>query len=1037
MDEPKELKLLNRRVAELYQQGKYSEATPLAFRSLELARLERSAANLITPLNNLAQLHKALGKHEEAEQFFHEALKVAEGLSGDVSPSVVVLLHDLAKMYTDQGRYPEAEALLIRALQVADQAPPSDTMETGKINHDLGKLYHQQGKLCKDEEYHQRALSIYEKAHADAEAATVLLHLGLHRKDEGNYGEAEALLKRALEIREKVFEPEHPAVAQVLNGLGAVHYLQCRFGEAESVFLRAHAIRKKAFGGADPKVATVLDNLGLVYHAQNRYGEAERAHQAARDIYKQTDPAGADLAKALHNLGWLYDDWGKDAEAENLYLQSLHIQEVRLPCADTGLAATLHNLAWLYFTQGKIAEAESRYLKVLAIRVSALGPDHIEVARVTNNLALLYCDQGRLQEAESYCKRTIAIVEQKLGSDHPYLAPALTILGVVYLRTERPADALRAFERSMLLSEPVLANVFAFASELEKLKFLPSVLPDYYFFLNIVYQEFRGDPGAVRAAFDAVLKQKGIVLDALVQERRAFASSGDPEAQRIGKELQHISSELSNLWLKGRGRLGIPEYNHRIRELEAVKETWEKRYSSQSGAYGPLWSARKAGVGQVGDALPPGSVLIEYVSVPTLKLRTISQEQHIGADRYLAFVLASSGGATHEVGQRLALVDLGQASAIDQAIWEFQREIACFGERFRLHRCGEMAQEEQRLAEHGRRVYELVFAPVENEIGANQTLFVSPDGEINLIPLGAIQDNAGHYLIERYQLNYLSSGRDLLGFGERGKNGAETIVIADPDYDNGFFGTLLERLGRTCKPKADDSYSQTAALALHRWGRLPGTREEAKGIQQLFPGPSTKLYTGKRATKGAVQGVGSPQRLHIATHGFFLDDLSAPKLTAPPPNAVETTSERGNVTILNPLARSGLVLAGANRRPKTSSGATDEGILTALEASSLQLLGTDLVVLSACETGVGQTRRGEGVFGLRRAFELAGARTVVISLWNISDRATSELMVNFYGRIKDGQCKGTALRSAQLHFVNNRALRHPYFWSAFVSVGEP
>jgi CHAT domain-containing protein len=214
------------------------------------------------------------------------------------------------------------------------------------------------------------------------------------------------------------------------------------------------------------------------------------------------------------------------------------------------------------------------------------------------------------------------------------------------------------------------------------------------------------------------------------------------------------------------------------------------------------------------------------------------------------------------------------------------------------------------------------------------------------------------------------------------------------------------------------------------WDRLQGTKQEAATIEQLFT-PEVKVYTGANASKATLLEVESPQRLHIATHGFFLADPSPPplRLFQFEPGSTALTRRQ------NPLLSSGLVLAGANRT--TSDPTDDNGILTAMEASALRLQGTKLAVLSACETGIGETRRGQGVFGLRRAFELAGAKTVVLSLWKISDRGTAELMGDFYSRLKRGESNGQALRNAQLRFINDAPFQHPYFWAPFVSVGEP
>jgi CHAT domain-containing protein len=193
---------------------------------------------------------------------------------------------------------------------------------------------------------------------------------------------------------------------------------------------------------------------------------------------------------------------------------------------------------------------------------------------------------------------------------------------------------------------------------------------------------------------------------------------------------------------------------------------------------------------------------------------------------------------------------------------------------------------------------------------------------------------------------------------------------------------------------------------------LSATAGEARAIKALFPEAS--LLTGSNATKATVQKIRAPEILHIASHGFFLDDAAA--------GAMRT----------NPLLRSGLAFAGANL---TRDGRGD-GILTALEASGLDLWGTKLVTLSACDTGVGEIRNGEGVYGLRRAFVLAGAESLVMSLWPVSDYIARDTMVAYYGALRAGLGRGDALRAAKLSFLKRPTRRHPYYWAGFIQSGD-
>jgi CHAT domain-containing protein len=289
--------------------------------------------------------------------------------------------------------------------------------------------------------------------------------------------------------------------------------------------------------------------------------------------------------------------------------------------------------------------------------------------------------------------------------------------------------------------------------------------------------------------------------------------------------------------------------------------------------------------------------------------------------------------------------------------------------------------------DRARAVDALVLQPLRESYADAARLLVSPDGMLNLIPFEALVDEDGCYLIQHDAVDYLTSGRDLLRMQVTRSSRGAPVILADP-----VFG----------EPGSDASALYFAPLA--------ATAEEGRAIKALFP--EATLLTGRSATKAALQRVEAPRMLHIASHGFFLADAG--------------------VNQENPLLRSGLALAGAN----LTRAAHREGLVTALEASSLNLWGTKLVTLSACDTGVGEVRNGEGVYGLRRAFVLAGAETVVMSLWPVSDHIARETMVSYYTRLRAGLGRGDALRQAKLALLQRSGRQHPFYWASFIQSGE-
>lgn len=298
-----------------------------------------------------------------------------------------------------------------------------------------------------------------------------------------------------------------------------------------------------------------------------------------------------------------------------------------------------------------------------------------------------------------------------------------------------------------------------------------------------------------------------------------------------------------------------------------------------------------------------------------------------------------------------------------------------------------------------RQLDEVLMEPVRNLCGPRRRLLLSPDGPLTLVPFGALVDERGRFLVESYTMSYLTSGRDLLRAPSRAAQRGQPTILANPS-----FGDASELATAT----GTRDIVQAGSLV---FSPLPGTLEEATELASILPG--ALVLTDADATEAAVKNVHGPRVLHIATHGFFLDRDPAEEFE------------------FNPLVRSGLALAGGNAR---SSG-NDDGVLTALEVAGLDLEGTEFVVLSACNTGVGDTRSGQGVSGLRRALVLAGSQRQVISLWPIADRATRHLMVAYYRRLLSGEGRTEALRNVQMQMLSSPRTRHPFYWAGFIQSG--
>src|SRR5262249_29890356 len=379
-----------------------------------------------------------------------------------------------------------------------------------------------------------------------------------------------------------------------------------------------------------------------------------------------------------------------------------------------------------------------------------------------------------------------------------------------------------------------------------------------------------------------------------------------------------------------------------------------------------------------------------------------------GTPHYVVYVVRNQG----EVEWK----DLGEARAIDEAV-----------DRLRQALRDPQRKDAQQLA---RAVDLQIMQPVRSLTGDATHLLISADGELNLIPFEALVDEQGRFMVERYSITYLTTGRELLRLRVARESKSKPVVVAAPLFGEPettqTAGAPPARLQPASVGERRRSTIAAQDLSGVYFAPLSGTAQEARVIQSLFP--EAQLLTGAQATKSALQRLIAPRILHIATHGFFLQDANAESL----PNASGPGAKSGQLRafkIEEPLLRSGLALTGANLNP---GGKGREGILTALEASNLNLWGTKLVTLSACETGVGEVRNGEGVYGLRRAFFLAGSEALVMSLWPVSDRVTREMMTSYYKGLKQGQGRGEALRQAELAMLRRKDRQHPFYWASFI-----
>lgn len=985
-------KKLNNQAVSLFNQGHYAAAIKVAKKALSIAArtFGPNHPDVALSMHNLAMPYQVIGKYAEAESLHKRALVIWEKAHGEDHPDVAYSLSALAQLYESRGNYVEAEPLHKRALAIRKKVLGDNHPSLALSMNNLAELYRYQGKNDEAEQLNKSALEIREKAlgrdHPDV--AESLNNLSLLYEDQGKYAEAEPLLKRALAIREKALGSEHLNVGQSLNSLANLYSTLSDYTKAEPLYKRSLVIAEKALGPENPRVAAILNNLAKLYCSLGDYAKAEPLLKRSLAIYEK-----------VH--GYKHSD----------------------------VARSLNNLAVLYCSIGGYDKAEPLYKRSLAIWEKALGPEHPNVASSLNNLADLYREIGDYDKAESLCKRSLAIWEKALGPEHPDVVHSLNNLARLYAALDQFNKAYEILKRAQTIDEKLIYQVMGFTSESQKMAFLASRKVDLDAFLSLINRHLFQTPSARVDALNVWLKRKGVALEAQKRLQEALVYSANEEAVQTFQELSRTRAQLSRLTF-GPGEEGLDAYKRQIAQLEKQKENLETRLARLSQEFAASQKIAKADCAKVAGALQANTALIEFARIREFDFKATGKQRKWLPDRYLSFVLHAGKG------NRVEWIDLGPADRIDQAVALLKKEMASHDVQ------GEKA------AESSRKLYGLVFEPLKKGLGDVKELFISPDGNLNLIPFEVIQGPDGRFLIEDYMFNYLAAGRDVLRFGEIKEKGNKVLLMGDPDFDMGGDDkdSALMRLALR-KNKETESIKRSSDMRGFHFSGLPGTREEVRAIHDLYGKGQAELYTGKDALEEVIRSKGAPSVLHLATHGFFLSDLDLQSL-------VDDSAGRGikvsmaprkkgkKVKIENPLLRSGIALAGANNALSSDDPEKSDGIMTAEKILGLRLRGTDMVVLSACETGMGEVKAGEGVYGLRRAFTQAGAKSLIMSMWPVPDKETKELMIEFYTKIKSGEInRCQALRQAainQMKIVKERyGTANPLFWGAFVFMGEP
>lgn len=801
-----------------------------------------------------------------------------------------------------------------------------------------------------------------------------------------------------------------------------------RYAESLELYQRILAYYRETEGSPSPTVALLLTRMGMIGVDTGDLQGAQSAFLEALSIYEGLGASHArDVLDVKHNLGNVHRDLGDNARARALWEEILAADRQSASPNPKDTAATLVALGNLAMRERDFSRAESLTKEAVALIRKAEGGQGITVAGYLGDLSNVLAEAGRLDEAAGFLHEALEILGREYSGPHRLKANLLGNLARLEIERGRPTEAAPLAEQSRAMKEqlygkdgaPLIAahqaeamaafatgrHEAAAAATAEQLRLeamnwerlTAFATPEQRATARRTLNPFfmAGSLGDADLMAQATLAFKGITLDADLQEHRLI--QGRTLDAKDLKRIQRIKETLRARLLES-GENSPPGEAQELRSLQNELETLQRRALGPARPTLSKTAAPEALLTEIRGKLPAATALLEFVRYRKWE-PPLTFTEHYGVA-----IIAQSHAPD--------FVDLGPATVIEAEIRRF-REIA--GRPLNPEKHAELiAEANVTLGEACRALHGMLARPIEQALPADiRQLILDPDGELQFLPFACLLDEEERFWCTRYAMRHVSSGRDLLvsepGPAQAGEAGLAVLVgnvnyLATPgpapdDGENGDRGVIVEAAKPLSKGLAKE-------LSILRFAPLSGTGEEIGLLEKRFQQKNWKrrILTGTDPTEAALRRLPPPTILHLATHGFFLPDAE------PEEGAARTESDA--------MLRSGLALTGAQatvnewkegRVPRPSR----DGILSAAEAAELSLDGTRLVALSACETALGESQGGEGVLGLKRAFAVAGARNLLITLWLISDFETISLMDRFYERLLDGESPEAALHTVQ------------------------
>ena len=833
--------------------------------------------------------------------------------------------------------------------------------------------------------------------------ADLLVHLASLQVMAGDVPKGEQNYTKAMKLSEEAGPSGDGERGLALTGLGHLAVRKEQFAQADKLLGESLEIARRVYGEDDPNVALCLLRIGQMRQRRGDWERAKEEMQKALAIdEKVLAPDDFAVLLILDSYADVFIDQQDWDGAKPILERTLASAEDSMGPTDYFLSHQLQNLGIVARHQKDNQKALEYFWRAEKIREHTFGERHAGTATLLVNIGNVYVAVGEFTKALEIYQRALGILEETLGPYHEWSLVTLGDMSRAYLDVGDVARAVEYMKREDQGVEETVSMNLIVGTEQDRLAYIEKFSDVIDATISTNVRGAPDDRNARELALLAILRRKGRVQDALADNLSALRRHLQPEDRELLDQLKTTTAALAKASLGGDPTGPDRERSGQIARLEQKREKLEIEIDERSQGY--IERTNAVTVDAVRAALPDDAALVEFAVYGPLDPFVIGSEET--EDRYIVYVLSRN----HELQWR----ELGLAREIDQVVKAFRKSL--------------QDPSSTNARELGRKLDETIFRPARELAAGTRHWIISPDGQLNFVPFEALVDQKGRFLLENQSISYVTTGRDLLRMKVATPSRSAPLLVANP-----FFGEPPVERWRLKEVAANDQTRdrrRSVTVGKDRsdvyFAPLSGSTQEAKQLRSLFP--NARILSGADASKARLDSVDAPEILHIATHGFFLNDAGS----GGPEAARASRGINVAAKVNNPLLRSGLALAGAN----VDAPGQDNGILTALEAANLDLWGTKLVTLSACDTGIGEVKNGEGVYGLRRAFILAGAQTVVTSLWSVSDFATRELMRDYYAGMKESVGRGEALRRAKLNMLKRKSQAHPFYWASFIQFGN-